>query len=177
MKYVALLRGIGPGNPNMKNDKLRGVFERLGFENVRSVISSGNILFDTPETNIQALEDDIQSALQLDLGINGGTVIRDEAAIKDFVATKPFKKAEHSPSTYLTVTFFKGKYIPTVDLPHKSDRGYEILSYDKKINAICSVTDISYGKTPDLMTWLEKQYSKDITTRTMKTVERIASKF
>lgn len=31
-RYAALLRGIGPGNPNMRNDKLRGVFEGLGLE-------------------------------------------------------------------------------------------------------------------------------------------------
>ncbi|MBA3630747.1 MAG: DUF1697 domain-containing protein [Actinobacteria bacterium] len=40
--YVALLRGIGPSNPNMRNDRLRAVFEDLGFSNVRAVISSGN---------------------------------------------------------------------------------------------------------------------------------------
>lgn len=39
--YVALLRGIVPLNPNMRNEKLRGVFEKLGFTNVRTVISSG----------------------------------------------------------------------------------------------------------------------------------------
>jgi len=31
-EYVALLRGIGPGNPNMRNEKLRGVLDGLGFE-------------------------------------------------------------------------------------------------------------------------------------------------
>jgi uncharacterized protein (DUF1697 family) len=45
VKYVALLRGIAPTNPNMRNDKLRGVFEKLSFENVKTVISSGNVVF------------------------------------------------------------------------------------------------------------------------------------
>ncbi|MEK7152950.1 MAG: DUF1697 domain-containing protein [Patescibacteria group bacterium] len=30
-KYVALLRGIAPSGKNMQNDKLRGVFEKLGY--------------------------------------------------------------------------------------------------------------------------------------------------
>lgn len=42
IKYVALLRGIAPTNPNMRNDKLREVFEKPGFKNVQTVISSGN---------------------------------------------------------------------------------------------------------------------------------------
>jgi len=33
MKYVALLRGIRPSVPNMRNEKLRELFEKLGFEN------------------------------------------------------------------------------------------------------------------------------------------------
>ena len=66
-KYVALLRGIGPGNPNMRNDKLRGVFEKLGFANVQTVISSGNVLFDPPAggpfKNAKKLEATIEKAL------------------------------------------------------------------------------------------------------------------
>lgn len=49
-EYVALLRGIGPANPNQRNDKLRGVFEEFGFEDVRTV-SSGNVLFRSDSTD------------------------------------------------------------------------------------------------------------------------------
>ena len=46
-RYAALLRGIAPSGPNMTNDKLRGVFEELGYEHVASVLASGNIVFDS----------------------------------------------------------------------------------------------------------------------------------
>lgn len=62
-KYAALLRGIGPSNPNMRNEKLRGVFENLGFQNVQTVISSGNVLFETRSNNIKELEAIIEKAL------------------------------------------------------------------------------------------------------------------
>jgi hypothetical protein len=42
--------------------------------------------------------------------------------------------------------------------------------------AICSVIDLTGSKTPDLMVWLEKQFGKQITTRTWKTVGRILRK-
>jgi uncharacterized protein (DUF1697 family) len=35
--YAALLRGISPTNPNMKNENLIRVFEDSGFQNVRTV--------------------------------------------------------------------------------------------------------------------------------------------
>ncbi len=47
VRYVALLRGMGPANPNMRGEKLRKVFEGLGFENVRTVLASGNVLFES----------------------------------------------------------------------------------------------------------------------------------
>src|SRR5690242_12977005 len=43
--FAALLRGIAPSGTNMTNDKLRGVFEGLGLQDVASVVSSGNIVF------------------------------------------------------------------------------------------------------------------------------------
>lgn len=51
-KYVALLRGIGPSNPNMHGAKLRGVLEGLGFRDVQSVISSGNVIFSSDLTEL-----------------------------------------------------------------------------------------------------------------------------
>jgi uncharacterized protein (DUF1697 family) len=178
MKYIALLRGIGPGNPNMTNDKLRGVFEALGFMDVQSVISSGNIIFTAPKEDSSSLEKIIQTGLQEILGIPGGTVIRSEEEIKAFVATYPFGDREHGPASYLTVTFMKDRsFTFPLDLPYKSERGYVLEGYDKAIDAVCAVVDTTSGKTVDYMTWMEKQCGKDITTRTWKTIERIAKKF
>jgi len=50
-KYVAFLRGINSGqNPSQKMENLRKIFEGLGFENVKSFIASGNIIFDVQKT-------------------------------------------------------------------------------------------------------------------------------
>ena len=62
------MRGISPTNPNMRNDKLRRVFENLGFENVKTVISSGNVIFESPSRSIRKLEEGIEKALPEELG-------------------------------------------------------------------------------------------------------------
>jgi uncharacterized protein (DUF1697 family) len=171
-RYVALLRGIAPTNPNMRNDKLRGVFENLGFENVKTVISSGNVIFESPSRSVKKLEETIEAALPEQLGFRSTTIIRSQGQIQKLVDKHPFQGLTHSQTSSLNVTFLKKKSRTDIKFPHKIDnRDYEILGmYD---GAICSVIDLTSAKTPDLMVWLEKQFDKEITTRTWKTVERI----
>lgn len=171
-RYVALLRGIAPLNPNMRNDKLRGVFEKLGFANVKTVISSGNVIFESPSRSVRNLEESIEKALPEQLGFNSTTIIRSQKQIQQLVDKHPFQGMEHSQKSSLNVTFLKKKIKIDIKFPYKVDnRDYTLLGmYD---GAICSVIDLTSTKTPDLMLWLEKQFGKEITTRTWKTVERI----
>ena len=153
MKYVAFLRGILPGNPNMRNEKLRVVFEDLGFKNVQTVISSGNVLFEDGKENIQKLQEKIEKALDKKLGLSKTTtIIRSFDQLQKLIKSDPFKGKEHGSSSYLNVTFLK--------------KGGEVF------NAV----DLSDATTPQLMSKLEKSHGKEITTRTWKTVNRVFTK-
>jgi uncharacterized protein (DUF1697 family) len=51
-KYVALLRGINVGSAKrIAMADLRAVFEGLGYREVRTVLQSGNVVFDAPEAD------------------------------------------------------------------------------------------------------------------------------
>ena len=166
------MRGIAPTNPNMRNDKLRGVFEKLGFDNVKTVISSGNVIFESPSRSVKKLEESIEKALPEQLGFTSTTIIRSQGQLQKLVDKNPFPGMEHSQNSSLNVTFLKKKRRSDIKFPYKIDnRDYELLGmYD---GAVCSVIDLTSAKTPDLMIWLEKKFGKEITTRTWKTVERI----
>jgi len=171
-RYVALLRGIAPSNPNMQNDKLRGIFEELGFVNVKTVISSGNVVFESPARNANKLEEAIARALPEQLGFTSITIIRSKAQIQQLVDKNPFKGMDHSQKSSLNVTFLKKKTRSNIKFPFKvENRDYQLLGMYG--GAVCSVIDLTSSKTPDLMLWLEKQFGKEITTRTWKTVEKI----
>src|SRR5579871_1962701 len=86
MKYVALLRGIGPSNPNMHQKKLEGVLEELGFTNVKAIISSGNVVFGSPSKDIAKLEEKIEKAWPIKLGFNSMTIVRSSDQLKALVA-------------------------------------------------------------------------------------------
>jgi uncharacterized protein (DUF1697 family) len=104
-KYVALLRGIGPGSPNMRNDKLRAFFEDLGFTNVKTVISSGNVIFESPSRNVKALESTIEEALPAKLGFHSTTIIGSKKQLQELFDKNPFQGMEHSQKSSLNVTF------------------------------------------------------------------------
>src|SRR5688572_757649 len=107
MKYVALLRGIGPGNPNMRNEKLRQPFEALGFKNILTVISSGNVLFESDKTDISELEKEIEEAIVLQLGFSSSVVIKSKRQLEKLIKLDPFDGLVHGPNSYLLITFFK----------------------------------------------------------------------
>jgi uncharacterized protein (DUF1697 family) len=55
-KYVALLRGINVGgNSTVRMAELKICCETAEFANVRTYINSGNVLFESPETDTQKL--------------------------------------------------------------------------------------------------------------------------
>lgn len=176
-RYAALLRGIAPSGTNMTNDKLRGVFERLGLAGVASVLSSGNIVFQSPDSDVAALELLIEDALGKDLGLSSRTIIREHAELRALLDSDPFPGVTHGRGTYLTATFLKDAASAPGSVPHHPDPLTRIVGYDKAARAVLAITDNSDpGQTPDFMSWLEKSYGKDITTRTWLTVQRLVRK-
>jgi uncharacterized protein (DUF1697 family) len=162
-------------NPNMANTKLRGVFEELGFGNVETVISTGNVVFDSTSRSARALEARIEKAWPERLGFQSTTIVRTRAQMHDLAARNPFGDLVDTPATSLQVTFLKHEPNVAVGLPHTSESGsYTIVALEDRV--VCSVVDLTGSQTPDLMRGLEKLLGKQITTRTWKTVHRILRK-
>lgn len=147
--YVALLRGIMPTNPNMRSEKLKACFESLGFENVRTVMASGNVVFETSARAGAKLEKAIEDGLEKRLGFRRAAIVRSEDELKRLVKKDPFKGVKDEKPNYLLVTFFKS--------------GKES----------AAVIDLSDTSSPKFMTELEKKHGKEQTSRTWKTVHRI----
>jgi uncharacterized protein (DUF1697 family) len=173
-RYVALLRGIAPSGTNMTNDKLRGVFEDLGFSGVGSVLSSGNITFDSADSDVPALEERVEKALADGLGLHSRTIIRDSAQLRTLLNSDPFPGLRHSQESYLTATFLKAPAAVggTPSDPPAPDTCQ--VRYDPTARVLLCVIDNRVpGTSTRFMSWLEKCYGKDVTTRSWLTVRRI----
>jgi uncharacterized protein (DUF1697 family) len=153
MRYVALLRGIMPTNPNMKGERLKSVFEELGFTDVHPVIASGNVIFDSPSKNPKVLEARIEKALPEMLGFSSTTIVRTRQDLEALVKKNPFAGVRDEKPNYLLVTFFKNRR-----------------------PELCTVLKLTEGKTPEFMRKLEQEHGKAITSRTWKTIARILKK-
>jgi uncharacterized protein (DUF1697 family) len=171
--YAALLRGIMPTNPNMCGEKLRSVFESLGFKNVESIITSGNIIFSCTSKNVNQLERKIEKAFPKQLGFKSTVIIRTKEELERLVEFNPFRKLKDSKDIYCIVTFLKNIPAKMHAFPHKAD-GYTLLSmHDREI---VTAIDLNQLTSPDVMRMLEKEYGKEITTCTWNTVGRILKK-
>ncbi len=183
-RYVALLRGIAPGGKNMSNALLRGVAEQLGYLEVGSVITSGNVTFTLPaaqrgpeEAATRAeLERAIEAGLQRELGLTSKTLVRSLPQLQALLASDPFEGLEHSTATYLTVTFVRAPRDPLI-LGEQPYRRVHVIGYHAPSQAVLSVADNSEpGAARRYLAWLEREYGTAITTRSWPTVHRIMAR-
>jgi uncharacterized protein (DUF1697 family) len=171
-QYVALLRGVMPSNPNMHQAKLKGVLEALGYAQVRPVISSGNVVFESPERRASTLEAQMEAAWPAQLGFTSTTLVRSRRELERIVALDPFAGLDHSKQTYLLVTFFKRRLKLPFSPPFEpAGRPWRIVGAADRV--IFTVIDTTAGETPDLMGWMDKSFAKEVSSRTWKTVQRI----
>ena len=162
-------------NPNQKNENLRRVFEELGFEDVRTVISSGNVLFRSDSTDADEMEAMLEEAWPAKLGFNSTTIIRSIPELQKLVEADPFAGFEHSRETYLLVTFCKRPVEVEVELPHQvPDGASQLIAATER--ELFTVTDTTKGSRVDVMGWLDKTFEKEVTSRTWLTVHRILQK-
>ena len=166
-QYVAFPRGINAGHP-MKMAELRAVFESLGYEGVKTVLASGNVLFSTKKTAEATLTRQIEKALSEAFGARIPVVIRTRAELERLARTDPFAKVPGGAKTRPYVTFLKKKP-PRQELP--KGKGYEVLAIVDR--AVCSVVDLSGASSPDLMRVLDKEFGAEVTTRSWNTVEKV----
>ena len=73
-RYVAFLRGVSPLNAKMP--ELKRCFENAGFTNVKTVLSSGNVVFDARAAAEATLERKAESAMHKVLGRTFYTIVR-----------------------------------------------------------------------------------------------------
>lgn len=168
-RYVALLRGVSPSNCKMP--ELKECFHAAGFDDVRTILSSGNVAFSAPVATLAALEQQAEEAMLASWGRSFPTIVRSAEYLQALVAREPFAEFALPPAAKCVVTFLRRSDYPGLELPIERD-GVRIL----KIAASEAFT--AYEPSPKgavFMTLLERTFGKDITTRTLATVEKCAN--
>ena len=175
VEYVALLRGINVGgNKKVNMADLRRACASWGFQNVRTVLNTGNIIFESPMTDPGGLASTIEDKIETDFSLKVSILLRSLQEIQMLVDAAPFAGVDVTPQTRLYVTFLPGKPNSQLEIPYESpEKDFRILQVSD--SEVCSVLIVTpNGGTTKAMDLLEKEFGKKVTTRNWNTVIKIA---
>ena len=174
--YVAFLRGVNNiGRKTIKMDELRRIFEATGFQNVKSILASGNIIFETTMSKTYTIITKLERQLEKRLGYKVSVVLRTLDELHLLVASKPFSQVKITSRTKLLLTFLSEKPMSGLKLPYKSpDNDFIIMRIIG--NEIYSVVNLLPNKRPyRVISFLEKEFGNRITNRNWSTIIRIVN--
>src|SRR5262249_43759410 len=133
-KYVALLRGINVGGNKLVNmEALKKWLTSLGLRNVKTILATGNVIFETTETDEDALGKKIEAKLEEALGHRVGVLVRPMKEIQKLVKREPFKAIKLTPETRFYVTFLSKNSKTLLKLPYETpEKAFRILEATKR---------------------------------------------
>ncbi len=175
MKFVAFLRGINVGGHTLiKMADLKKAFEKMGFENVRTLLTSGNVVFESEQKDKNILTKEIEAGLRKAFEREISVIVRSLDDLKKLQSLDPFKGVKVTPSIRLYITFLSEKARPrTITIPYTSpQKEFSILQATPM--EVFSILDLAKGKgTTDVMNILEKEFGSNVTTRNWDTVLKV----
>jgi uncharacterized protein (DUF1697 family) len=168
-RYVAFLRGVSPMNAKMP--ELKRAFESVGFSNVKTVLSSGNVVFDSRSKPDASIARQAEKAMSQELDRTFLTIVRPVSALTELIDEDPFAAFGLSESHKRIVIFLREPLSKKLTLPIEAD-GASILAVRER-EALAAY--IPREADPAFMRVIEKAFGKDITTRTLDTVRKCAA--
>ena len=173
--YIAFLRGINVGgNTLITMADLKNSFKKMGLKNVRTFLTSGNVVFESEQKETAVIIKEIESGLKVVFNRDINVILRSLDDLKKLQLSEPFKGITVTPSIRLYITFLSEKSRPgTIALPYTSPQKEFSILHATALE-IFSVIDLSKGKgTPDVMNILKNEYGSNITTRNWNTILKV----
>jgi uncharacterized protein (DUF1697 family) len=173
-KYIAFLRAINVGGHLVKMEKLRSLFEELGFANVETFIASGNVIFDTRSSNVNSLTSKVEKHLHSSLGYPVATFLRSVPEVKNIAKYEPFADSADVHAVYVGFMAAAPEEAATQNLLTFNCDTDEFHVSDREVYwlARVKVSDSKfYGGQ------LEKLLGRALTLRNSTTVRKLAAKY
>lgn len=167
-RYAAFLRGVSPMNAKMP--ELKRCFEAAGFTDVKTLLSSGNVVFSARRATNAALERKVEKAMKACLERVFLTIVRPVDVLRVMLEGDPYRRFRLPPGSKRVVTFLREPQESTLKLPIEFD-GARILSLTK--SEVFSAY-VPSPRGPVFMTLIEKTFGQAVTTRTLDTVAKCA---
>ncbi|WP_458316904.1 DUF1697 domain-containing protein [Mycolicibacterium brisbanense] len=167
-RYVVFLRGVNVGGVNLKMAEVAKTFTDAGFDNVKTILASGNVLLDS-RSGAKAVRSAAERALRDAFGYEAWVLVYDVDELRAVSDNYPFEREVEGHHSYIT-------FVSDPDLldelaalepgpEEKIERGDGVLYWQVARNA---TLDSTIGKTMG-----KKRYKSSTTTRNLRTVEKV----
>ncbi|WP_035053359.1 DUF1697 domain-containing protein [Andreprevotia chitinilytica] len=172
-RQIAFLRAINVGGRTVKMERLRQIFEAMGFANVETFIASGNVIFDAEPNDGLALQ--IEAGLKQALGFEVATFVRSAAALAAIVARQ---------SAFGELPEQAGLYIGFAAAPVSAQAQQKLAAFGSPVDEFQFEGTEIYWLCRDRFSdsmfsgpLLEKTIGMPLTVRNSTTVRKIAAKY
>jgi uncharacterized protein (DUF1697 family) len=156
---------------NARMPEIKACFEAAGFSRVRTLMSSGNVGFDSTRRVPAALQEVIESTMEKRIGKVFLTIVRPIGDIERLIEAEPFGKFRLPAGAKRMVTFFRNPLRKQPELPLDVD-GSRILAAGRREIFSAYVPGPRGAKYLGL---LERSFGKESTSRSWDTVRKCAS--
>jgi uncharacterized protein (DUF1697 family) len=172
--HIALLRGINVGGHNkVTMFDLRGLLETLEFVGVKSLLQSGNLIFESPRLSGAELERLLEKETQ-SLGVLVDYVVRSAKEWKKIVARNPFPdEAKTDPSHLVLMCLKSSASAAKLDALQHAIKGRETVRRNGKQLYIVYPDGIGASKFTAAL--IERTLGTRGTARNWNTVLKLAS--
>ena len=167
-RYVALLRGVSPANLKMAD--LKRCLEIAGYTKVKTVLSSGNVAFDSASRSVAAIEHRIEAALAKQEGRSFYTIVRSVEHLNELLEANPYADFDLPTDAKRVVTF--ARKLPTLNLklPIERDGAQILVAGSREIFSAY----VPGPRGPVFMELIKAILGSEVTTRTWETVKKCA---
>lgn len=175
MKYIAFLRGINiSGKNKISMDELKNDFKDLGFENILTVLNSGNIIFNSLNTDKLIIKSNIEEMIKEKYQFDIPTFVISYDELNELYNNHPNWWNTNNKEIYDNVIF--------IIHPHTFSEIYNVLGEPKanleqieeyKNNIFWSYVLKDYRKTNWWSKTINTSISHYITIRTGNTIQKI----
>ncbi|GAB5565521.1 MAG: DUF1697 domain-containing protein [Winogradskyella sp.] len=170
--YIALLRGINVGgHRKVPMAELKKLMADTGFENVKTYIQSGNIVFQTKKENPKELEIIIYEAIIGKFGFEASVIVKTRSQLQKIFDDCPFSEQKKMDSYFAMFS-----QIPETNLVKEaSEKTYENEEYEIINDCLYLYCANGYGKAKFSLNYFEKKLNVSATSRNYKTMLKLLS--
>ena len=155
---------------NLKMPALKAALEGAGFSDVKTLLSSGNVVFSGRRAPDAAVERKLEAAIEKHVGKKFGVIVRSIEELQELLDAEPYAAFALSPKAKRVVTLLRAAPATKLKLPIERDGARILALRGRDLLSAYVVSD----KGPVFMNLIEKACGKDITTRTWETLQKVA---